>query len=224
MSLQDRLDALKTRAAADPNRNPEATVVLNRVTDDLIRSGIAGRALRVGDQIPAFVLQDVAGRSVCSREFLAKGPLVVSFYRGAWCPYCLLELEALQAAVPDFAALDAGLIAISPNLEPHARRTVRELGLTFPVLIDRGNVVARQFGLVWQFPYGLRTVYRGWGVDLARFNGDDSWTLPMSARFVIAPDGTVAHAEVNPDYTRRPDPSETIEVVRTLTAPRQIRA
>jgi peroxiredoxin len=214
--LQTKLDALKAQAESDPNVAPEAATVLKRATADLIRSGIAERALGAGARVPAFALPDSAGNQVDVGTHLARGPLVVSFYRGAWCPYCQLELAALQEAAPDFAALGAGLVAISPNLPAYARQTVRTLGLTFPVLIDRGNAVARRFGLVWQFPDDLRAVYHGFGVDLSQVNGDDSWELPLSARYVIASDGVIAHAEINPDYTHLPDPRQTIAELKKL--------
>lgn len=219
MSLQTKLDALKAQEQSHPAVTPDVTAVLERATAELIRSGIAERALGAGARIPAFVLPDAAGNPVDIVAQLARGPLVLTFYRGAWCPYCQLELAALQEAAPEFAALGATLIAISPNLPANARRTARTLGFTFPVLVDHGNAIAHQFGLVWQLPDDVRAVYRGFGVDLPQINGDDAWELPMPARYVIGTDGVIAHATVTPDYTNRPDPRETIAELKKLAPP-----
>ena len=151
-----------------------------------------------------------------SAELLKKGPLVLTFYRGVWCPYCNMDLQAVEAAANDIRALGASLVAISPQTAPSRRKSERENGLSFPILSDHGNALASQFGLRFRLPDELIAVYKGFGNDLAIGNGEDSWTLPMPARYVIATDGTIAYAEVNADYTRRPDPSELLPVLRRL--------
>ena len=118
--------------------------------------------------------------------------------------------------MPEFAAAGASLVAISPQLPEHVRRIVEQHKLTFPVLSDRGNGIAGQFGLVFSLPDDLRKLYRKFGADLSKFNGDDSWTLPMPGRFIVARDGAIQGADVDPDYTVRPEPSRTAEVLRTL--------
>jgi peroxiredoxin len=187
---------------------------MHRATDELIASGAARRALKASDRAPEFVLQDADGREVSSRDLLAKGPLVVTFYRGVWCPYCNLDLEALQEALPAIAALSAQLVAISPQTPPNSRKSQRENKVSFPILSDPGNEVAARFGLRFELPDYLVELYRNtFKNDLARINGEPSWTLPMPARYVIGTDGVVAYAEVNPDYTRRPDAEELLPVL-----------
>jgi peroxiredoxin len=127
-----------------------------------------------------------------------------------------MELEALQQTLPQILATGATLVALSPQREAFLRQMAEKNHLDFDLLRDEGNVIAAKFGLVFQLPPDLREVYSGFGVDLARFNGDDSWTLPMPARFVIDPRGTVRHVDVDPDYTVRPDPAETVAVLKTL--------
>ena len=151
-----------------------------------------------------------------SADLLQKGPLVVTFYRGVWCPYCNMDLQAIEAAANDIRALGASLVAISPQTAPNRRKSERENALSFPILSDRGNVVAHEFGLRYRLSDDLIQLYKGFGNDLAIGNGEDSWTLPMPARYVIRTDGVIAYAEVNPDYTRRPDPSELLPVLRRL--------
>lgn len=217
MSLQARLDAFKADfRSGKPLFNAPAFVhpIMERGTAELIASGAADRALKVGDIAPAFALNDPEGKPVSSAELLAKGPLVLSFYRGVWCPYCNLELQALEAARPVFEAEGATLVAVSPQKPANSRRSQRENKLGFPILSDPGNQVAQAFGLKFALPDYLVELYSKLGNNLPLVNGDDSWTLPMPGRFAIGQDGRVLYAEVNPDYTQRPEPEALIPALR----------
>ena len=208
MSLQDRLNDLKAKSAG--KFPPEIRAVLQKGTADLIASGQAERALKRGDHAPVFNLPGPDGRIVSSEDLLARGPLVVTFYRGVWCPFCNMELQALQEALPGIAAAGASLIAISPENAANSRKSVRQHELSFPILTDKGNEVAAAFGLRIHLSAEVQAIYQGIGNDLPAVNGEPSWTLPMPGRFVIAPDGVIAYAEVNADYTQRPDPQEML--------------
>ena len=120
--------------------------------------------------------------------------------------------------MPDITALGANLVAISPQLPEHSRELIRQRQLGFEVLSDRGNEVAAKFGLRFSLPQDLRDLYATFPLDLAKFNGDASWTLPIPARFVIERAGIIVAAEADPDYTTRPEPAETIAVLRRLVA------
>lgn len=221
MNLQDKLDAFKAdfEAGKPPYSVPRSVIdTMRRATAELIASGAAQQALKAGDRAPDFILNDPDGNPLASRKLLERGPLVVSFYRGVWCPYCNLELQALQAALPEVAAIGASVVAISPQVAVNSRKSVRQNSLDFPILSDPGNDVAAAFGLRFALPDYLVDLYKSLRNDLPAFNGDDSWTLPMPARYVISPQGTIAYAEVNPDYTRRPDPSELLPVLRQLAS------
>ncbi|KAA0596088.1 peroxiredoxin [Azospirillum lipoferum] len=218
MSLQDKLDAFKAdfQAGKPPYNVPRRVIeTMHRATAELIASGAAALALKAGDKAPAFTLNDPDGKAVSSTALLAEGPLVVSFYRGVWCPYCNMELQALQAALPTFQSLGASLVAISPQTAPNSRKSVRQNALGFPILSDPRNDVAATFGLRFALPDYLIELYKGLRNDLPAFNGDPSWTLPMPARFVIGQDGTILYAEVNPDYTRRPEPEDMLPALRS---------
>ncbi len=215
MSLQDKLDAFKADFEAN-KAPPQVVAIIHKATDDLIATGQAERALKAGVRAPEFALPDAHGNLVRSADLLAQGPLVLTFYRGVWCPYCNLDLQAIQDAAGEIRALGASLVAISPQTAPNRRKSERENALSFPILSDHGNVLANTFGLRYRLPDELIALYKGFGNDLAIGNGEDSWTLPMPARYVIAPDGVIAYAEVNADYTRRPDPSELLPVLRRL--------
>ncbi|NVN10157.1 peroxiredoxin-like family protein [Nguyenibacter vanlangensis] len=217
MSLQAKLDAFKAdfEAGKPPYKVPYSVIeVMHRATAELVASGAAERALKAGDKAPSFTLNDPDGTPVSSADLLAKGPLVVSFYRGVWCPYCNMELQALEAALPSFRELGASLIAISPQTAVNSRKSVRQNGLDFPILSDTHNDVAAKFGLRFALPDYLVELYQNLKNDLPGFNGDDSWTLPMPGRFVIGRDGMILYAEVNPDYTRRPEPEDMLPALR----------
>ncbi|AQS87971.1 alkyl hydroperoxide reductase [Neoasaia chiangmaiensis NBRC 101099] len=217
MSLQAKLDAFKAdfEAGKPPYNVPHAVIeVMHRATAELIAAGAAEKALKAGDRAPGFTLNDPEGNPVSSADLLAKGPLVVSFYRGVWCPYCNMELQALEAALPSFRELGANLIAISPQTAVNSRKSVRQNALDFPILSDTHNDVAAKFGLRFALPDYLVELYRNLKNDLPGFNGDDSWTLPMPGRFVIGQDSVILYAEVNPDYTRRPEPEDMLPALR----------
>jgi peroxiredoxin len=216
MPLQDKLDAF--RADFEGNKAPPQVVaVMRKATADLIASGQAERALKPGMGAPEFALPDAHGVVVRSADMLKKGPLVLTFYRGVWCPYCNMDLQAIEEAANDIRALGASLVAISPQIAPNLRKSERENALSFAILSDHGNALANEFGLRYRLPDDLIGVYKSFGNDLAIGNGEDSWTLPMPALYVIRTDGVIAYAEVNADYTRRPDPSELLPVLRRLS-------
>jgi len=221
MSLQAKLDALREdfEAGRRPYNAPAWIVeTTHRATRELIESGLADHALKTGDIAPTFDLRDGHGIARRSTDMLAAGPIVVTFYRGTWCPFCNLDLQALENARPQIEATGASLIAISPQTGANSRRSIRQNQLGFPILSDPGNKVAADFGIRFSLPDYLVTLYRDtMNNDLAMVNGDASWTLPMPARFVIGQDGRIAYAEVNPDYTRRPDPAEVVTVLETLS-------
>jgi len=153
-------------------------------------------------------------------DLLERGPVVLTFYRGAWCPYCNLTLRAYQAALPAITALGATLVAVSPQTPDNSLTTVEKKELTFPVLSDAANVVARQYGLVVSLSEDVRPLYTAIGSALPAYNGDQSWELPMAGTFVIARDGTARLAFVDPDYTHRLEPAEIVAALRDLKASR----
>jgi peroxiredoxin len=213
MSLQAKLDAFKAEIESGRppyNATPAVIETMHRATAELKASGAESRALKVGDAVPLFSLANEEGEIFSVAKLLIKGPLIISFYRGAWCPYCNMELQALQVVLPKFRAAGAELIAISPQTAPNSRKSIRNNNLTFPILSDPENKVAAKFGLRFSLPDYLIELYKKMRNDLPAFNGDPSWTLPMPARFVVRSDGVIAYAEVNADYTQRPEPEELL--------------
>lgn len=221
MKLQDKLDAMRDdfengKFPLIPTRQQLDT--MQRATQSLIDSRQVEKAMQAGDTAPEFTLRDSDGNIVSSRELLSRGPLVATFYRGVWCPYCNFDLQALEAVRSDIEARGASLVAISPQTAANSRKSQRDNKLNLPILSDHGAVVADKLGLRFALPEDLIEVYSQFGNDLSKINDDPSWVLPMPARYVIGTDGVIAYAEVNPDYTRRPDPSELLPVLDRLRA------
>lgn len=192
----------------------EKLEITQRAIEELRRSGIAGRALAVGAKAPEFELADGGGKPFRSAEALARGRLVVSFYRGRWCPYCVAELESLQAILPQVQAAGASLVAISPQTAQQTYFTTDQHQLGFPVLSDPGNQVARQFGLVYRLPQELERLYRAIFINLPLANGDESWELPIPATYILERDGTILFAYADADHMRRAEPAELVDRLR----------
>ncbi len=179
-------------------------------------SGIAGAAIGPGEHAPDFTLPDATGVSVSLHDLLATGPVVVSFYRGGWCPYCNLELRALQAALGDIADTGASLVAISPQVPDESLSLVEKAGLDFPVLSDLGSETIRSYGLVYTVDAAMREVLIGFGNDLTEINGTDTWELPVPATYVIGTDGRVVFAVADPDFRHRAEPADVVAALRAV--------
>jgi len=193
--------------------------ILTRLTDateTLARSGLSDQAIKTGDVAPVFDLPELGEGCFSLSEALKSGPVVITFYRGVWCPYCNLEMQALQRALPEIKAAGGSLVAIAPELPEHAAQIRDKGNLTFPLLHDRGNNIARQYGLVFTFPEELRPIYESFGIDLAASQGNGNFELPVPATYIIDRKGVVAHAFVDVDYTKRMEPSEIIEILKRL--------
>ncbi len=175
-----------------------------------------GGALGVGAMAPDFALPDIDGGTVRLYDLLAQGPVVLTFYRGAWCPYCNTSLQGFQAELGDI--MDAGgyLVAVSPQAEIGSREIAESNALSFPVLSDAGNRVSRDYGLVFQVDATTQEQYQAVGIDLEEVNGASAWELPVPATYVIGRDRTVHAAFVEADYTQRADPRAVIAALREL--------
>lgn len=205
--------ALKDFVAALPG--DQQTIVANAF-QDLLSSKVASGAIGISDQAAPFDLPNVSGGNLSLESALQDGPVVLSFYRGSWCPFCNLELNALQNALPEIRACGARLVAISPELPDNSLSHAEKLGLEFDVLTDLGNKVARSYGLIMTIHESLRPLYLQWGLDVPAANGDDSYELPVPATYVIDIKGTVRAAHIEKDYTKRMEPAAIIEALKQL--------
>ena len=191
----------------------EIQAIHERAIVEVRDSGIAGRALRSGDKAPTFELADQNGTLVRAVDFLRKGKLVMGFFRGRWCPFCVGQMEAMNAIYPQIQALGAVLVGVSPQTTHQCYLMSDQHRLRFPLLSDMGNKVARQFGLVYRVPEYQQEIYQRAFVNLPFANGDSSWELPIPATYVIGQDSTILYASANPDYTERPEPDEILRIL-----------
>ncbi|MBA2401563.1 MAG: AhpC/TSA family protein [Bradyrhizobium sp.] len=197
----------------------ERQAVMERHIAHLKATGFGESAKQVGQQAPAIVLPDAQGKAFDVATLLANGPVIVTFYRGGWCPYCNLELKAYQDVLSRIVAAGANLVAISPEKPDDTLSTTEKNALTFPVLSDVGQTVGKAFGLVYAFTDELRSAYDGFKLDIPSKNGaPEDWSLPLSATYVIGPDGLILFADTSVDYRRRTDPLDVLAVLERRQA------
>ncbi|WP_328876133.1 AhpC/TSA family protein [Streptomyces sp. NBC_00287] len=190
--------------------------VMQRAAEDLAASGQADRALATGAKAPSFVLPSATGRTIGLDELLAQGPVVLTFYRGAWCPYCNIALRSLQQHHDDITARGARLVALSPQIPDESLTFAEKNELAFDVLSDVGCDTAKQYGLAFDLPEDLAAVYEGFGIDLHRSNAGHPRTLPVPATYVIDRAGTIRWAFVDTDYTARAEPADVLAALDAL--------
>jgi peroxiredoxin len=202
---------------------PEVIATVGAEIKKLADARIAERALHVGAKAPDFSLPDVHGKVVKLASLLAKGPTVVTFYRGGWCPFCDLQLRAYQGVLSQILDLGAELVAISPQTPDYALSDVEKKQLTFPVLTDKGNAIARRYGLVFSLSETVRQLQTGFGNPIPNFNGDEPWELPMVGTFVLDRAGVVRLAHADPNYMKRLEPAAILEALRAARAGARMR-
>ena len=208
-ALQDQLDEItaNTRKLVQAER----LAIGEHALEELFATGIEERILPVGAQAPEFELRDSAGRLVRSHDLLSVGPLVIKFFRGRWCSYCVTELETWRDLYGRLRELGALLVAISPQTQRQSDFAIQQHGLPFPLLHDPAAKVAEQFGLVYTVPEYHQRYLRSVLVNLPFLNGEGSWRLPLPATYVIGRDGHVIFAEAHADFRVRPEPEEVLE-------------
>jgi peroxiredoxin len=183
-----------------------------------LRDWLAKSALKTGDRAPAVVLGNARGDTVDVGALLKNGPVIVSFYRGGWCPYCNFELRAFQQILRQIEAAGATLVAISPEKPDDTLSTAEKNALSFEVLSDVGQKVGRAFGLVYDFSDELKSAYKEFGIDIPGKNGAEDWALPISATYVVDRDGTIIYAYTDADYRDRAEPADVLEVLKKTAA------
>jgi peroxiredoxin len=217
MSLKEQL--AEYRADWRKRVPADRQAIMERHIEQLRTGVIARTMLKVGNRAPQFMLRNAKGEIVDIGALRRKGPVIVTFYRGGWCPYCNLELKAFQEILPEIKAAGASLVAISPEKPDDTLSTAEKNALVFEVLSDVGQKVGRAFGLVYQFTEELRSAYRGFGRDIPAHNGTPGeWALPVSATYVIDRDGTIIYAYTDVDYRDRADPRDVLDFLTRKAA------
>ncbi len=214
MSLKSILE--ETAAASAKKFPPEAIEVIMKSAAELDAQGIGDDAIKTGDQLPEASLTNANGELISMSSLLAKGPLLINFYRGGWCPYCNLELKAYQNILADIQALGGQLVAITPEKPDNSLSTIEKNELQFPVLTDNENAFAKALGLVFELPAELQALYSGFGIDLPATNAMSGWQLPIPATLVVKASGEIALSHVDRDYTKRLEPSDALAALKAI--------
>lgn len=211
MSLNEVLQAL--RRSRDTS---EVRAAYDEFLKRLDAGQVAAQACKEGDPMPGFLLPSADGRLVGSEELLEEGPLVVTFFRGDWCPYCAATLDALEVLLPELSRAGGTLVALTPETGGRALATKRDRALHYEVLVDVDLAVAMAFGIVFRTPPLYTDLLRRRGIDLAEHSGNPAWLLPIPATFLVGRDGIVLRAWVNRDFTQRAEPSDIVTALRSL--------
>lgn len=212
MTLTEQLKKLADGSAQ--RHSGEAQAIMKSAIDELITSSILDQAFKKGQIVPEIILPNATGALVNLNDILSKQKVVLTFYRGGWCPYCNVELKALQNALPQIEARGAKLIAISPETPDNSLSTKEKNELSFEVLSDANNEVARALNLVFKLPDSLQRLYFDkFKIDLSQNQGNENQELPIAATYVIEQNGMISYHFLAEDYKLRADPADILEVI-----------
>lgn len=213
ISLKEQLDERRNQFSKKASQ--ELQDLYEEGVQAVSNGGIVEKAITVGDTAPEFTLKNASGNEISLSSYLAKGPVVLTWYRGGWCPYCNLTLKALRDLLTEFNAAGANLLALTPELPDNSMTTTEKNELNFEVLTDFNNEVAKTYNLVFKLIPGVAESYKN-AFDLEKYNGVDTDELPLAATYVIRKDGTVSYAFLDADYRNRAEPSEVLSAVRAI--------
>lgn len=219
-SYQQALEAFKLERASGtgPRFDSEDRQVMEGAARDLALA-MPDPGLKVGDKAPDFTLADAFGRQLRLTDLLSDGPVVLTFYRGAWCPYCNLQLRGLQQALPRIELYGARLVAVTPQKPDKSRAQVEKDGYPFEILSDLDDRVMRAYNLYFEVPAELSEVYKKrLSLDLAEYNGEGRYVLPVPATFVIDRNGTIQAAFADVDYRQRVEPAVILAALEAIRA------
>lgn len=224
ISLQAQSKSLKAqleeKAKASADQSPaEVKKVMQDAIKELQQSEVMKSALKKGDKMPAFVLNDIKKGAVKSQDLLKKGPLVVVFYRGGWCPYCNFQLRDIQLHLDDIKKAGANLVAISPEAPDRTADTIKKDDLQFYVLSDTDGKVIKSFGLMFNLSEDLIAVYKKFSINLDQQNASKKWELPLAATYIVGQDGKVVYAFVDADYKKRAETTELVKILQKFSNP-----
>ncbi|KAM5354706.1 hypothetical protein ACJ41O_001353 [Fusarium nematophilum] len=212
MSQAEQLDAIAQKFKAMPGSEK-----INNAVDTFTQTFKPSAAIQVGSKLPDFLLSDATGKQVSSADLLAKGPLLITFYRGEWCPYCNIALQFLQRHLEEFTKRGVTLVAMTPELPDHSLTTAQKNKIEFPVLTDLHNDFARKLGIVYD-QSSAREIFQQLDVSLVHRNGDDSYEVPVPATLLVDGAGVIRNAYVEPDYRKRMDPEVALKWIDDLNA------
>ena len=203
----------RTKAQKVPE---EILNIMEKATLALKLENLEKNALKTGDIMPNFTLINHLQVEKVFYDYLEKSPVVLSFYRGGWCPYCNLELNALQAALPQIRSLGSDLVAISPETLDNSLSTKEKNGLSFDILFDKNNELSKALGLAFELPETLREIYEKFDINIPEQNGNDSYLIPMPATYIVDKNAQIVYDFIDADYTKRAEPSDVLKKLKNI--------
>lgn len=183
---------------------------------ELIKRDIAKNALKLSDYFPNFELRNHNNKNISLSSILETGDYhIISFYRGGWCPYCNLELKSLHDNISIFKELNTTLTAITPETPDNSLSTFNKNNLAFDILTDNNGTVAKSVGIAFTLPEVLKPIYKEFGIDISKHNGDEEYQLPVPATFILNNKGQIVYEYIELDYTQRLDPEILINFLKS---------
>ena len=214
-SLNTQLRAFKT--SVFDRADEETTRALMQAEAELRADAAAAHHLAVGERAPDFVLGDAGAAKHRLSDYVARGPVLLLFFRGGWCPYCTLTLRAYEDIAPDVLKAGGSILAVSPQKASRAAVVKESNGVSFPILVDCKNRVATEYGVLGQARPMTRQVFVKLGCNIPEENNAEDWHLPRASEFLIGTDGTIRMAHVSPVSYERTEPKEALAALRGLT-------
>lgn len=213
---REQFEAERRKKSKGPKLSPEDRQIMQQAGEDLATS-MPDPGLDVGETAPDFSLPNAFGKSVSLYEQLEKGPVVLVFYRGAWCPYCNLQLHTLRESLPSIEGEGAQLITVTPQKPDKSLEQVKEDDYPFEILSDLDSSAMKAYNLYFEVPVELADVYRrNFGLDLADYNGDGRYVLPVPATYIIDREGVIRAGAADVDYKERMEPAAIVEALKRL--------
>jgi peroxiredoxin len=202
-------------AASEPQQPPRTDQTTNPAAEPAAK---LEQPLKVGDTFPSFTLRNEKGQPVSLADRLATGPVVITFYRGTWCPYCIKALDTIEESIPEINALGATVWAISPQTPEYAVDLREKTGVSYELLVDKDNKLADRLALMFTIDAATEQTYRTrYKLDVGKYNNSKSWQLPVPATYVVDKDSKVRYAWTDKDYTKRAPVSEVLAALKTIT-------
>lgn len=211
--LEEQLAEAKNQFTA--STPVEALELLERSLRELQDSGNYP-GISIGEKVKDFTATDALGHKVSLYEELSKGPVVLVFYRGSWCPFCNLQLKAYQRILPQIHAVGAQLIAISPQSPDNSLTIIEKQNLSYKVLSDNNGLAAAKYNILYEVPGYLQQILESVGLNLAEYNSTNRWILPVPATFMIDESAIVRSAYVNPNFMQRMEPADILYELQKL--------
>jgi len=216
-SYEEKLKLFTAEREAKKSKLTAADKLVMKNAGEYLMNSLPNPGIHIGEKAPDFMLKNAFGESVSLTDELKNGPVVLVFYRGAWCPYCNLHLHTLQESLPEFNKYGARLITITPQKPDKSAEQLKEDGFQFEVLSDLDSSVMKAYKLYFDIPADLVALYKKFDIDFDEYNGEGRTVLPVPASFVIDQNGVVRAMQASTDYKQRMEPAAMIDMLKIIS-------